>query len=67
VDTLIFAGCNLPNCPRASVVEAHERDFRVVLATDAVSQASDQGFREIAGLGTILMGTEGIVANLSRV
>jgi hypothetical protein len=48
-------------------VEAHERDFRVVLATDAVSQASDQGFREIAGLGTILMSTEGIVANLNRV
>jgi nicotinamidase-related amidase len=66
-DTLVFAGCNLPNCPRASIVEAHERDFRVVLATDAVSQASDQGFREIAGLGTILMGTEGIVANLNRV
>jgi nicotinamidase-related amidase len=65
-DTLVFAGCNLPNCPRASIVEAHERDFRVVLATDAVSQASDQGFREIAGLGTILMGTEGIVANLNR-
>ena len=57
VDTLVFAGCNLPNCPRASIIEAHERDYRVVLVTDAVSQASDQGFREIAGLGTVLRTT----------
>ena len=57
VDTLVFAGCNLPNCPRASIIEAHERDYRVVLVTDAVSQASDQGFREIAGLGTVLCTT----------
>ena len=57
VDTLVFAGCNLPNCPRASIIEAHERDYRVVLVTDAVSQASEQGFREIAGLGTVLCTT----------
>jgi nicotinamidase-related amidase len=57
VDTLVFAGCNLPNCPRASITEAHERDFRVVLVTDAISQASDQGFREIAALGTVLCTT----------
>jgi nicotinamidase-related amidase len=57
VDTLVFAGCNLPNCPRASIIEAHERDYRVALITDAISQASDQGFREIAGLGTTLWTT----------
>ncbi|WP_433374089.1 cysteine hydrolase family protein [Actinoplanes sp. CA-142083] len=61
VDTLVFAGCNLPNCPRASIIEAHERDYRVVLVTDAVSQASDQGFREIAGLGTVLRTTTEII------
>ena len=64
VDTLVFAGCNLPNCPRASIVEAHERDYRVVLATDAISQASDQGFREVAGLGTVLISTDDIIAAL---
>ncbi|MCA2213096.1 cysteine hydrolase family protein [Jidongwangia harbinensis] len=60
VDTVVFAGCNLPNCPRASIIEAHERDLRVVLATDAISQASAQGFREIAGIGTVLMSTPDI-------
>jgi nicotinamidase-related amidase len=66
VDTIVFAGCNLPNCPRASLVEAHERDFRVVLVTDAVSQASAQGFREVAGLGTVLMSTAETVEAVSR-
>jgi nicotinamidase-related amidase len=61
VDTLVFAGCNLPNCPRASIIEAHERDYRVVLVTDAVSQAGEQGFREIAGLGTVLCPTAEVV------
>ena len=63
VDTLVFAGCNLPNCPRASIIEAHERDYRVVLVTDAISQASDQGFREIAGLGTVLCTTAEVVGS----
>jgi nicotinamidase-related amidase len=63
VDTLVFAGCNLPNCPRASIVEAHERDYRVVLITDAISQASEQGFREIAGLGTVLCTTAEAVSS----
>jgi nicotinamidase-related amidase len=64
VDTLVFAGCNMPNCPRAAIIQAHERDFRVVLATDAISNASDQGYREIAGLGTTLMPTDEIIAAL---
>jgi nicotinamidase-related amidase len=66
VDTLVFAGCNLPNCPRASIIEAHERDFRVVLASDAVSQTSDQGLREIAGLGTTLMSTAEVVTAVTN-
>jgi nicotinamidase-related amidase len=65
VETLVFAGCNLPNCPRASIIEAHERDYRVVLTTDAISQASEQGFREIAGLGTVLLSTADVTAALA--
>jgi nicotinamidase-related amidase len=66
VDTLVFAGCNLPNCPRASLIEAHERDFRVVLATDAVSRAGDEGLAEIAGLGTVLLATADITEAVAR-
>jgi len=36
----------------------------VVLATDAISNASDQGYREIAGIGTTLMTTDEVIAGL---
>lgn len=29
--SLAFTGCNFPNCPRASIYEASERDFKIVL------------------------------------
>jgi nicotinamidase-related amidase len=51
VDTLVFAGCNFPNCPRTSVYEASERDFRVVLAADAMSGVYDQGATECRRIG----------------
>ena len=41
VSTLVFCGCNYPNCPRTSIYEASERDFRVVLVRDAVSGLYD--------------------------
>ncbi|MEU8616068.1 isochorismatase family protein, partial [Actinoplanes sp. NPDC048791] len=65
VDTVVFAGCNLPNCPRASMIEASERDYRVVLATDAISQATEQSFRELAGIGVVLAATADIVARVT--
>jgi nicotinamidase-related amidase len=37
VTTLVFCGCNFPNCPRTSIYEASERDFRIVIARDAIS------------------------------
>ena len=35
--TLIFTGCNFPNCPRTSIYQASERDYRIVMVTDAIS------------------------------
>jgi nicotinamidase-related amidase len=55
VDTLVFAGCNFPNCPRTSIYEASERDFKIVLVTDAVSGLYDQGIKEMANIGVNLM------------
>ncbi|KAA8968940.1 MAG: cysteine hydrolase [Mycobacterium sp.] len=50
-DTIVFAGCNFPNCPRTSVYEASERDFRIVLVTDAVSGLYDRGIEECRRIG----------------
>ncbi len=55
IDTLVFCGCNFPNCPRTSIYEASERDFRIVLARDALSGLYERGERELAGIGVHLM------------
>jgi nicotinamidase-related amidase len=51
VDTLVFCGCNFPNCPRTSIYEASERDYRVVLATDAISGLYERGVQELQDIG----------------
>lgn len=50
-DTVVFAGCNFPNCPRTSIYEASERDFRIVLVSDAVSGLYDRGVDECRAIG----------------
>ena len=50
-DTLVFAGCNFPNCPRTSIYEASERDFRIVLVSDALSGLDDRGVKECRAIG----------------
>jgi nicotinamidase-related amidase len=61
VSTLVFCGCNFPNCPRTSIYEASERDFRVVLARDAVSGLYERGERELGGIGVRLMSTAEVI------
>ncbi len=50
-DTLVLAGCNFPNCPRTSIYEASERDFRIILVSDAVSGLYDRGVEECRAIG----------------
>jgi nicotinamidase-related amidase len=64
VSTVVFCGCNFPNCPRTSIYEASERDFRVVLASDAVSGLYERGERELAGIGVSLMQSDEIAASV---
>ena len=51
ISTLVFAGCNFPNCPRTSIYEASERDFRIVAARDALSGLYDRGIMELENIG----------------
>jgi nicotinamidase-related amidase len=57
VTSLAFAGCNFPNCPRASIYEASERDFRIILVEDAISGLYDRGRDEMKSIGVTLMTT----------
>ena len=56
VDSLAFVGCNFPNCPRTSIYEASERDYRIVLIKDAISGLYERGEQEMSNIGVNLMG-----------
>ena len=53
--TVVFSGCNFPNCPRTSIYEASERDFRVVVVRDALSGLYERGERELLNIGVELL------------
>jgi nicotinamidase-related amidase len=46
-NTLEICGCNFPNCPRATIYEASERDFRIVFVPDATSGVYPRGLAEL--------------------
>jgi nicotinamidase-related amidase len=62
VDTLVFCGCNFPNCPRTSIYEASERDFRLLLIEDAVSGLYEKGAEEMRKIGVAVMTTESFLS-----
>src|SRR3954452_13933650 len=64
VDTLVFCGANFPNCPRTSIYAASERDFRVVLARDALSGLYERGEAELTGIGVLPLESEDVCALL---
>ena len=55
VTTIVLAGCNYPNCIRATVYEASERDFRVVAITDGISNFTEHGWDELRSIGINVM------------
>ena len=62
VSTLVVTGCNFPTGTRASIYEASARDYRVVVGSDAVCDASDEALRELGRLGVYQMTTEACLA-----
>jgi nicotinamidase-related amidase len=62
VDTIVLAGCNFPNCPRTTIYEASERDFRIVAVVDAISGAYDRGIQELRNIGVLALTTDECLA-----
>jgi nicotinamidase-related amidase len=60
VDTVVFAGCNFPNCPRTSIYQASERDYRIVLVDDATSGLYERGRAEMRNIGIALSSTNDV-------
>jgi len=67
INTLVFCGCNYPNCPRTSVYQASERDFRLVLATDALSQLYARGEQEMENIGVRLLTTDQLAQAIASI
>ncbi|MDG2154579.1 MAG: cysteine hydrolase [Gammaproteobacteria bacterium] len=65
VSTIVLAGCNYPNCIRATVYEASERDFRVVAITDGISNFSENGWNELSSIGINLMSADNLINGLN--
>ncbi len=57
VDTVVVCGCNFPNCPRTTVYEASERDYRSVFVPDATSGIYERGIRELENIGVSIKQT----------
>jgi nicotinamidase-related amidase len=64
VSTLIFTGCNYPNCPRTSIYQASERDYKIVLVEDAVSGLYPIGLTEMKNIGVCLMKSSDVMARI---
>ena len=60
VDTLIIMGCNFPNCPRTTIYEASERDYRIVMVEDAVSGLYEKGKEEMLRISVEVITSETI-------
>jgi nicotinamidase-related amidase len=61
VDTLVLCGCNFPNCPRTTIYEASERDYKIVLAEDAVSGIYEEGKKELHRIGVRIWPTNRVL------
>lgn len=66
IDTIVVCGCNFPNCPRTTIYEASERDYRLVFVPDATSGVYERGIDELENIGVTVRETADTVAWLSE-
>jgi nicotinamidase-related amidase len=64
VSTVVIAGCNFPNCPRATLFDASARDLRTVLCADAISGIDSRHLREAESIGAVHTEGERLIERL---
>jgi nicotinamidase-related amidase len=65
VTTVVIAGCNYPNCPRAAVYGASERDYRILVVSDAISAILPHHLEEASRMGVISAPSSDITEHLT--
>ncbi len=66
VSTVVVAGCNFPNCPRATIYDSSEYDYRVLVPSDAVSGITAVQLDELGKIGVLHASTGAITAALDQ-
>lgn len=66
VNTVVVCGCNYPNCPRTTIYEASERDFKIVMIKDATSLLYDKAIFELQNIGISMMDTDEYISWIDR-
>ncbi|MDL5511225.1 isochorismatase family protein [Arenibacter sp. M-2] len=51
IDSLLIIGCNFPNCPRTTIYQASERDFKIGIIPTALSGLYEKGITEVQNIG----------------
>lgn len=64
-DTIAVCGCDFPNCPRATIYEASERDLRIAFVLDATSGVYERALRELENIGVKLASVDELSRKLS--
>ncbi|MFD1630613.1 cysteine hydrolase family protein [Pseudopedobacter beijingensis] len=65
IDTIVFTGCNFPNCPRTSIYEASERDFKIAMLSDLVSGVYEKGMTELKNIGVEIISSENFITKIA--
>lgn len=66
ISTLVITGCNFPNCPRATIIEASERDFRIAAVVDAISGITPSDMRWLETIGVTNVTTDSVYRHLQE-
>jgi nicotinamidase-related amidase len=61
VSTIVICGCNFPNCPRTTIYEASERDYRIAFVSNATSGVYEQGITELRNIGVAVLTANEVV------
>ena len=62
---MVLAGCNFPNCPRATFFDASQRDYRVVVVEDATSRITPERLADAVAIGVRALPTDEVVRRVS--
>jgi nicotinamidase-related amidase len=53
-NTIVLAGINYPNCIRATLYGASERDYRIIAVSDGISNFDERGWQELLNIGVVV-------------